>query len=270
MTIIAVVGDATTTLTVALAAGWPGDDGVVVVEADPAGGSLAGWLDTPLHPSLTTIVANVGTNEAGSQHAVLETFHAMTHRSESGVRFVANAVTARAAHRAIEEAARVVLPAIAAAPFTVIADVGVHRAGHHPSPALRVADVVVIVHRQATASAAAATVRIERLVETVEELAHLDATTVLAVIGTSPFDPGEIGSFVDESVPPTIRTTATIADDPLAAAAIAGRTGVSSKRLRRLPLMRDASQLARDLRELTAANDRTDAPAPGGSEGATT
>jgi len=41
--------------------------------------------------------------------------------------------------------------------------------------------------------------------------------------------------------------TVAIADDPLAAATIAGRAGVSARRLRRLPLMRDATRLAHDL-----------------------
>ena len=59
MTIVAIVGDCTTTTCVALAAGWPVDDEVLILEADPSGGSLAGWLDTPNSPSLATIVANV-------------------------------------------------------------------------------------------------------------------------------------------------------------------------------------------------------------------
>ena len=50
MTVIGVVGDAATTTSVALAVGWPGDDDVLVIEADPNGGSLAGWLDTPVTP----------------------------------------------------------------------------------------------------------------------------------------------------------------------------------------------------------------------------
>ena len=190
----------------------------------------------------------------------------MTRRSDSGLRFVPNAVRARAAHRAVEEAAVAVLPALAAALTTVIADVGVHESGRAPSPALRVADVVVIVHRQATESARAATVRIERLVETVDELAHLDAVFILAVIGTTPFDPAEIGLFVDESVPGTVRVTVAIADDPLAAATIAGRAGVSAKRLRRLPMMRDASTLATALSELVADRRHLESDEPLGEE----
>jgi len=254
VTIIAVTGDAATTSAVALAVGWPTGDEVTVLEADPSGGSLAGWLDTPIQPALATIVANVG---ASTGRSVLDTFTTMTHRSESGVRFVANAVRARAAHRAVEEAAIAVLPALAAAGTTIIADTGTHRAGQPPSPALRVADVVVIVHHQASASPAAATVRIERLVEMVEELAHLAAVIVLAVVGDTPFDPDEIGAFVDESVPDTVRMTVALADDPLAAAAIAGRTGVSAKRLRRLPLMRDASRLAGVLDDLADSDSGT-------------
>jgi cellulose biosynthesis protein BcsQ len=252
VTIVAIAGDATTTTAVAIAAGWPTEraDDVVVLEADPHGGSLAGWLDTPAQPSLATIVANAAVDVGRSHGTVLDKIDAMTRRSDSGVRFISNAVRARAAHRAVEEAALVVVPALAGAPAVVLADVGRLRAGDIPSPAVRAADVVLIVHRQAAASARAATVRIERLVESVEELAHLDATLVLAVIGRSPFDSTEIGQFVGQAVPGTLRHTVALSDDPLAAATLAGRSGVSARRLRRLPLMRDAARLAGDIADL--------------------
>jgi cellulose biosynthesis protein BcsQ len=259
VTIVAIAGDASTTTAVAIAAGWPThrDDDVVVLEADPNGGSLAAWLDTPAQPSLATIVANAGTDSGRSHRTVLDTADTMTLRSDAGVRFIANAVRSRAAHRAVAESALVVVPALAGAPAVVLADVGRHRVGDTPSPALRAADVVVVVHRQAAASAPAATVRIERLVESVEELARLDAAFVLAVIGRSPFDPFEIGQFVDHAVPDTLGHIAALSDDPLAAATLAGRSGVSAKRLRRLPLMRDAARLAGDLADLVAS-DRAD------------
>jgi MinD-like ATPase involved in chromosome partitioning or flagellar assembly len=247
VTIVAITGDATTTTTVAIAAGWPADRGgqdLLLVEADPGGGSLTGWLDTPAQPSLATIVANAG----HAQRDVVETVLTMSRRSHSGIRFVANAVRARAAQRAVEEAALVVLPALAASPVVVLVDAGSTHS--RTSPALHSADVVVVVHRQATASPAAATVRIERLVETVEELAPLDAPLVLAVIGAAPFDPREIGDFVAGAVPERLHRTVALSDDPLAAATLAGRSGVSAKRLRRLPLMRDAARLAHDLADL--------------------
>ena len=270
MTIVAIAGDATTTTAVAVAAGWPpeqgGGDDVIVLEADPGGGSLTGWLDTPTQPSLATIVANAGIDADRDHRSVLDTVRVMTRRSDAGIRFIANAVRARVAFRAVEEAALVVVPALAAAATVVLADVGSTRVGQPPSPALRAADVVVVVHRQAAASAAAATVRVERLVETVEDLAHLDATVVLAVIGRSPFDPAEIGQFVGDAVPGTLRHTVALADDPLAAATIAGRSGVSAKRLRRLPLMRDAARLAAELADIVASAPDTGARERSGAE----
>jgi len=259
VTVVAVAGDATTTTAVALAVGWPTHEEVIVLEADPRGGSLAGWLDAPAQPSLATIVANLATESRRDHRSTVATFDAMTQHSRSGIRFVANAVRTRAARRAADEAATTVLPAIADANTTVIADVGDHRADLGPATTLGVADVVVLVHYQAKASAAAATVRIERLVETVEELAHLDADLVLAVIGNTPFTSTEIGMFVGDSVPDVIQITAAVADDPLAAATIAGRSGVSAKRLRRLPLMRDTSALAVVLSELVDLRRRSSA-----------
>jgi cellulose biosynthesis protein BcsQ len=260
MTAVAVVGDATTTTTVALAAGWPSGDEVIVLEADPSGGSLAAWFDTPSQPSLATIVANVGADSGRDLRSSFATFDAMTQRSRSGVRFVANAARSRAAHRALDEAAAVVIPALAATESPVLVDVGLHRVGIAQSPTLDAADVVVLVHRQAAASAAAATVRVERLVEAVEELARLRVDIALAVIGATPFEPGEIAAFVGDSVPGTIRAMRAVADDPLAAATIAGRAGVSARRLRRLPLMRDAVDLASVVSDLIVARRGDAAP----------
>jgi MinD-like ATPase involved in chromosome partitioning or flagellar assembly len=179
----------------------------------------------------------------------------LARRSESGLRFVPNAIRSTAADRAIEEATTIVIPALASSTDVVLADVGGRRTDHLRSPVVRSAAAVVVVHRQTTASAAAGSVRIDRLVETVEALAHIDAALVLAVIGRSPFDPQEIGAFVEQAVPDTVHHTAAIADDPLAAATIAGRVGVSAKRLRRLPLMRDAARLAGTLSVLAAESE---------------
>ena len=242
MSLIAVTGDCATTTAVALAATWADD--VMLLEADRSGGSLAGWLDTPASPSLATIVAN----GAGTVRDIDEVIESMTQRSGSGIRFIANAVRARPAHRAIEESATHVLPALAARHSVVIADVGVHRAGEQISPVLRFAAGIVVVHRQAVASAAAATVRIERLVECVEDLAHLDAPLFLAIIGADPFEPAEIAQFVEQSVPDALTGTVVLADDSLSAATIAGRAGVSAKRLARLPLLRDAAAVSSRLR----------------------
>jgi hypothetical protein len=80
---------------------------------------------------------------------------------------------------------------------------------------------------------------------------------VVAVIGDQPFDPDEIAAFVDASVPGLVDGWAVIADDVLSAAVIAGRVGVSEKRLRRLPLLRSVEELAPTIRAALASSPAT-------------
>ncbi|MGB0210485.1 MAG: hypothetical protein ACPGCX_10405, partial [Ilumatobacteraceae bacterium] len=47
MTVVGLLGDHTTTTAMALAVSWPGTRPVTLIEADPTGGSLIGWLDDP-------------------------------------------------------------------------------------------------------------------------------------------------------------------------------------------------------------------------------
>ncbi len=257
MTIVAVIGDCTTTTCIALAAGWP-DGGVFVLEADPSGGSLAGWLDTPSSPSLATIVANIGGRDA-TGGSVMSTVSAMTQRSASGISFIAAPLRALPARRAIEEAAGAVVPALASSGVVVLADVGRRQPGDIPSAIVGSAAATLVVHRQHAASAAAEAVRLERLVELVERLAATARTLTLAVVGNDPFEPAEIAQHVDASVPGALADVVTLADDPLAAAVLAGRAGVSANRLRRLPLMRSAASAASRL----ATGSRMTSTTPG-------
>lgn len=256
MTIVAVVGDCTTTTSVALAATWPLEDETVVVEADPRGGSLAGWLDTPASPSLTTIVSTVG-SASGSTSNPMATITSMAQRSASGVRFVAAPLRTVPARRAVEEAATAVVPALARTDIVAIVDVG---ADHHDSAFVRSAAMVVVVHRQAAASAGAAAVRLERLTESIERLG--DADVVLAVVGDRPFDPHEIAEHVESAVPGSLLATVALANDPLAAEVVAGRAGVSARRLRRLPLMRSTAEAAALLSAALDSSSRPDAAVP--------
>ena len=244
MTIVGVVGDCTTTTCVALASCWSVVDDAVILEADPSGGSLAGWLDTPASPSLATIVATAGADEQGP---LIDTVSAMTHHADAGVRFIALPVRSVPAHRALAEADMVVA-ALARSGQVVIADCGVLPATEPVPTAVLAASVVVVVHRQASASAAAGVVRIERLVELVEHLGSIGRPIVLAIIGTSPFHPSDIAQFVHDAAPGVVAEWVPIADDPLSAAAFAGHAGVSAKRLRRLPLTQSAAAAADRLR----------------------
>lgn len=265
MTIVAFTGDGATTTTLAVAATWPHADDVVVVELDESGGSATAWLDTPSTPTLGTIVANPATDDA----TVLETLRSMSHRSRTGLEFVAAPIRSRAARRAVAEASTSLVPALAAdADLVALCDLGRRHATDLPTAVLGRAAVTVVVHRQERASPAAASVRIERLVEVVEQLAGFPV--VLAIVGDDPFDPREIVQLVDEAAPGTVVAWASLADDPLAAAVLAGRRGVSAPRLRRLPLVRSAAGLATELRRRIGSGAAVATSAAIGHVGATT
>ncbi len=242
MSLVAIAGDHATTTTLALAAAWPVSDDVLVVEADPRGGSLAAWLDIPVTPSLSAVV----TRATAGEWSVIERLSRLT---PSGLRVIPAPVRAVEASRAVAEAADSIFPTLASlASPVVVADAGsflglggVGASG--VAPVVAQSALTVVVHRQAQQSARAAAVRLERLAECFEQLAAAGVETTLAVIGRAPFDTDEIARFVGTGalVPPTVFE---LADDPLAAAVLAGRSGVSPRRLLRLPLLRSAAVLA--------------------------
>lgn len=273
MPLIAVGGDAATTTTLALAAGWPdrqvnefehlADDtphapdhqndrgtghtagtDLVVIEADASGGSLAAWLDTPLSPSLSALVTSLHqSSSTGSTAATMwRTVDSMIRRSASGIRFVPAPFRSREARGAINEADQTLFPLLAASEEMIgLMDVGRIDPLRIPS-SLRHADLVIVVHRQEAASAPAATVRLERLAETVDALRTTSHEVALAVIGDEPFPLEEVVSFAA----PGARAWSLAVDD-LAAQVFAGRSGVSAKRLARLPLPRSAARTAGEL-----------------------
>ena len=240
MSLVSIAGDHVTTTTLALAAAWPVSDELLVIEADPRGGSLAAWLDIPLAPSLSAVV----TRATAGEWSVIEQ---LTRLTPSGLRVIPAPVRAVEASRAVAEATDSIFPTLASlASPVVLADVGSFQGLAGASGVTSVVTqsaLTLVVHRQAHQSARAAAVRLERLAECFEQLAAAGIETALAVIGRAPFDPDEIAAFVGTGalVAPTVFE---LADDPLAAAVLAGRSGVSPRRLLRLPLLRSAAVLA--------------------------
>ena len=251
MAIVAVAGDLTTTTAVALAAGWPVTDDTILVEADPTGGDLAAWFDLPVTPSLSTVVTRVldGAWPDIEQH---------TRLAHNGLRLVPAPARAAESAQAVGESARSLVPSLAAlrSPVT-IADVGRLPATPASHPFVGAAAVVVLVHRQATQSARAAAVRLQRLAEQLAALAVSPAPVVVAVAGAQPFDLAEIERFLADADATAATSLVGLPDDPLTAAVFAGRTGVSARRLGRLPLVR----ASRDLAEVV---ERFLVPASGG------
>lgn len=237
MTIVAVAGDVCTTTSVALASAWPVSDDVVLVEADPSGGDLAAWLDMPVAPSLSTVVTRV-------LDGAWPDVERLTRLADSGIRLLPAPVRAGEAGQAVAESARSLVPTLATlrSPVT-IADTGRLQSSPETHPFVGSAVVNIVVHRQASQSSRAAAVRLQRLAEQLEAFAATPSTLIVAIVGAAPFGIGEIETFLADSV--GVNAIVGLPVDDLAAAVYGGRTGVSERRLARLPLARAALDLAR-------------------------
>lgn len=236
MGIVAVAGDLTTTTAVALAAAWSRANDVIVVEADPAGGDLAAWFDLPVTPSLSTVVTRVldGSWPEIERH---------TRLAPSGLRVIPAPARAVEAQQAVAESARSLVGSLAAlrSPVT-IADTGRLAPFGAGNPFVGAAAVTVLVHRQSVQSPPAAAARLQRLADQLESMAAIPGAVVVVIVGANPFGLDEIGAFLGSAGGSTSLVGLPL--DELSAGAIAGRTGVSERRLARLPLMRAAGDLA--------------------------
>lgn len=236
MAIVAVMGDLATTTSVALAASWPAAEDVLLVEADPTGGDLAAWFDMPVTPSLSNVVTRV---LDGSWPEV----ERLTRIAPVGLRVLPAPAGAGEAQQAVTESARSLVTTFAAlrTPI-VIADIGGLAAVAPSHPFLGMASVAVVVHRQAPQSSRAAAVRLQRLADQLTALQGSVPTIVVAVVGAVPFGHDEVAKFLSATIDDVV--VVALPTDELAAAVIGGRTGVSGRRLARLPLMRAAQHLA--------------------------
>jgi MinD-like ATPase involved in chromosome partitioning or flagellar assembly len=236
MTIVALAGDVCTTTSVALASAWPVSDDVMLVEADPSGGDLAAWFDMPLTPSLSTVVTRV---IDGSWPDI----ERLTRLADSGIRLIPAPSRSGEAGQAVGESARTLVATLATlrSPIT-IADTGRLQPSPVAHPFVGSATVNIVVHRQAAQSSRASAVRLERLAEQLEAFATTPSTLIVAIVGAAPFGLAEIQTFLADSV--GVNAIVGLPVDDLTAAVYAGRTGVSQRRLARLPLARAARDLA--------------------------
>jgi len=250
MSIVVVAGDCSTTTALLLAATWPEESQSVVVEANPRGGSLSAWLSVAPIPSLTTAVTSIVADGGPNGWSRVEPF---LQPSPAGVRVLVSPVRSLEATRAVMEAETALFPILAGTDLPVaVIDAGDPILSQARPAALSHADVVVIVHRQSQHSARSAAVRIERVAEQVETLSRFGVEVWILVIGNDPFDPAEIGSFVD---PSRRSTLVVLPEDEQAAAVLAGRAGVSVKRFSKLPLVRAGREVA-SLLEATISSTR--------------
>ncbi|MGD9792054.1 MAG: hypothetical protein AB7V43_01130 [Acidimicrobiia bacterium] len=235
MTLLAVCGDASTTTAYALAAMWPTPD-VLLVEGDPTGGDLAAWLDVAELPGVATAVTMAPTGawpviEAQVQHHGL-------------LRVLVMPVRAGEAAIAAREATTRIIPTLSAlSGLTAVVDCGFcHPAA--PSTVVTQAALVVVTVRQPRTSSRAAAAHLDRVGELVDALGSRMLPTVVAVIGEEPYRASEIGDFLGGS-PDRVRVVV-IADDPVGAAAAAGRERVG-RGFARSHLARSAATVANEL-----------------------
>jgi hypothetical protein len=201
----------------------------MVAEFDPAGGCLAAWLDVPRSPGLAELAA-------ASMPGSWSTISSMVQRAVSGLDVLVAPTRATEAAAVVHAASPSVLPVLSMLDSpVVIADGGRLRGAL--SALVTQANIVVVTHRQHSGSAAAAALGLERMAELTSQLSVRSIPTVIGLIGTRPYAADEVAAFVQAN------TVIDIADDPWAAAVLAGRSG-SGVRLRRSPLMRSLTELA--------------------------
>jgi hypothetical protein len=215
MTLLAVCGDASTTTAFALASMWPTAD-VVLVEADSSGGDLAAWLDIAEQPGVATAVTMAPTGSWPVIEAQIQRHGALS--------VLAMPVRAGEAAVAAREAGVRLLPTLSAlAGLTAIADCGFC----HPSqlsPGVTQAALVVVTIRQPSTSPRAAAAHLDRVGELVDALSARALPVVGVVIGEEPYRAEEISEFLGG--PAGRLPVLVIADDLVAAAAVAGRVRV--------------------------------------------
>ncbi len=252
MTLVAVTGQRCTTTAVGLGAVGLG----ILVEADPAGGCLSAWLNLLRTPGLSDLVA-------GGRAADLAVLHQHLQRAAAGVDVLVAPTRTVECAAAVSAAAPIMSALAGEAGAVYVADVG--RVGHVLPAAVARAQVVVVSFVQHSGSSAAAAVGLERLAERCHALMSRSLDAVIAVHGTAPYGVTEIGDYLG------VDRVVEVAEDPWAAAVVAGRAG-SAKRLERSAWWASMDALATSVRNALTTHDRAVAlaspPASATTEGA--
>ena len=315
MTVIGLLGDRTTTTAMALAESWPGSLPVALIEADPTGGSLLGWLDdasapgrrrgrggaeltsgagTPIDVFLRDLERNggAGSDRTLPDRVIPNGFKRVNNEGNTGEGPIADLdldlilnlnldleIVTAPVHPLEAERAVARLPI--ASPLTLetshwrewcaertcVIDLGCRP--HRPLAGLNLSalDLLVVVVAQRSASEGAAAAHIGRMTGVADQLrasAGAQPPVAVLVVGDRPFDPFEVGDHIrsrlgvvshervgDEAANEPSSGVFVLPSDPLAAAVLAGRAGMSARRWSKTRLGRAAAFAARELAELT-------------------
>jgi hypothetical protein len=205
----------------------------VIIESDPSGGSLIGWLALNPQRTLTSAVTR-RFDDTGPADRPMTGWERSAQVVGDGLAVLASPIRSVEAATSQTQAHRSTLAEIGSVDGLVaFIDAGRGIPGSPWTPAGT--GLVVMVHRQRGGPAAAAGVRVEQLRERYEILESAGHRLAVVVIGAHPFDPADIATHLgggDGAV------MVALPEDRFAAEVLAGRTGCSARRLHRLGLMR--------------------------------
>lgn len=232
-----------TTSALALAVTWPEPVPVTVIEADPAGGDLAAWLELPGQPGLVSLAA------AGRRVLDPELFdaHLQAVPGSERVTVLCGPVSAEQAHAALSTLRDRLVDAARQRPGVVLVDCG---RLDPSSPALRAfeqADARALACRPSVAA-------VHHLQARVRSLPVTDVS--LLAVGDHPYPPDELATATGlpllGALPFDARAADTLGDGP----------ALSPRALARSSLVRAARALAESLAPRVPADPP--APAPEG------
>jgi len=212
-----------TTTAVALAATWPAERQVLLVEADPGGGDLAAWFGLPVEPGLVSLAA--------ARRSTPPSVQGHTQPLPGGLRVLVGPPGAEQATAALGLLPADVLAGLDAT--DVLADLGRLDPGSPALPLARAARLLVLVCRPTLAE-------LQHLAHRVAALREVCGALGLLLVGGGPYPPAEVARTLGVEVLGTLPVDRHGAG--LLAGASAGMPG-----LRRTRLVRAARTLADDL-----------------------
>ena len=237
MSLVAVIGNASTTTALAIASSWPRGEEALLAELDPSGGDLAAWLDLSQEPGIASAVSAAPN---GSWPSITE--HIQT--QAGGMQLLVAPIRALEASAAVREASARLVPTLSALDEpVVIADCGRQNASQL-APIVTQAGLVIVTVRQRRMSERSAAAELDRAAELIDALTARNVSVVGIIIGDEPYPFDEVAAYLagDGQAVPMLP----LAEDPIAAAIMAGRPS-SERRLHKSRLLDTAVPAAAEI-----------------------
>ncbi len=231
-----------TTTAVALAATWPAERGVLLVEADLGGGDLAAWFGLAVEPGLVSLAA--------ARRSTPPSVQGHTQPLPGGLRVLVGPPGAEQATAALGLLPADLLAGLDRLEGTdVLADLGRLNPGSPALPLARAARLLVLVCRPTLAE-------LQHLAHRVAALREASQTVGLVLVGGGPYPPAEVARTLG------VQVLGTLPVDRHGAGLLGG-TAAGMPGLRRTRLVRAARTLADDLAGRLATNPTDEAVGSG-------